>query len=452
MSTERKILLLGSGFVAGPTVEYILRRPENHLTIACRRIAAAEALAKQFSRAKSESIDVTNEGALDEIVSRHDLVISLIPYTNHPLVLKSAIKFGKNVVTTSYVSPAMREFHDAAIEKNLTILNEIGLDPGIDHLYAVKTINEVHEADGEIISFISYCGGLPAPECSNNPLGYKFSWSSRGVLLALRNSAKFYQDGKIVEIPGTELMSSAKPYFIYPAFAFLCYANRDSTPFKEYYNIPEAQNIVRGTLRYQGFTDFVKVLVKIGLLDDSNQNYLHFNSPEITWREVIAKVLNTSNNTEDELRKAIKSTIAENEISKDEIERILKGFKWLGLFSDKPIRRCGTLLDTLCATLEEKMQYEEGERDMVILQHKFEIKLKDGTRETWTSTLLEYGKPPGPSAMSTLVGIPCGIAVQLILDGVIKKRGVLAPYTPEIINPIIAELEKEGIKVKEEKL
>ncbi|CAG8460386.1 2682_t:CDS:10 [Rhizophagus irregularis] len=370
-----------------------------------RRIAAAEALAKQFSRAKSESIDVTNEGALDEIVSRHDLVISLIPYTNHPLVLKSAIKFGKNVVTTSYVSPAMREFHDAAIEKNLTILNEIGLDPGIDHLYAVKTINEVHEADGEI-----------------------------------------------VEIPGTELMSSAKPYFIYPAFAFLCYANRDSTPFKEYYNIPEAQNIVRGTLRYQGFTDFVKVLVKIGLLDDSNQNYLHFNSPEITWREVIAKVLNTSNNTEDELRKAIKSTIAENEISKDEIERILKGFKWLGLFSDKPIRRCGTLLDTLCATLEEKMQYEEGERDMVILQHKFEIKLKDGTRETWTSTLLEYGKPPGPSAMSTLVGIPCGIAVQLILDGVIKKRGVLAPYTPEIINPIIAELEKEGIKVKEEKL
>ncbi|RIA83628.1 Saccharopine dehydrogenase [Glomus cerebriforme] len=452
MTTERKILLLGSGFVAGPAVEYILRRPENQLTIACRRIANAEALAKQFSRAKSESIDVTNEEALDEIISRHDLVISLIPYTFHPLVIKSAIKFKKHVVTTSYVSPAMKEFHAAAIENDLTIMNEIGLDPGIDHLYALKTINEVHANGGKIISFISYCGGLPAPECSNNPLGYKFSWSSRGVLLALRNSAKFCQDGKIVEIHESDLMSSAKPYLIYPAFAFLSYPNRDSTPFKEFYNIPEAQTVVRGTLRYQGFTDFVKVLVKIGLLDDANQDYLQFDSPEISWRDVIAKVLHISSNTEDDLRKAIKSTIAENEISEDEIERILKGFKWLGLFSDQPVHRRNTLLDTLCATLEEKMQYEEGERDMVILQHKFEIELKNGTRETWTSTLLEYGKPPGPSAMATTVGIPCGIAVQLILDGVIKKRGVLQPYTSEINNPIIAELEKEGIKVKEEKL
>jgi len=290
MTTERKILLLGSGFVAGPTAAYILRRPENHLTIACRRLEVAETLAKKYSRAKSESVDITNEKELDDIVSRHDLVISLIPYTYHPFVIKSAIKFGKNMVTSSYVSPAMREFHDAAIEKNLTIMNEIGLDPGIDHLYAVKTINEVHAAGGKIISFISYCGGLPAPECSNNPLGYKFSWSSRGVLLALRNSAKFYQDGKVVEIPGSELMSSAKPYIIYPAFAFLCYANRDSTPFKEFYNIPEAQTIVRGTLRYQGFTDFIKVLVKVGLLDDSNQSYLQSNSPEITWREVIVSI------------------------------------------------------------------------------------------------------------------------------------------------------------------
>jgi len=233
-------------------------------------------------------------------------------------------------------------------------MNEIGLDPGIDHLFALKTINEVHADGGKIISFISYCGGLPAPECSNNPLGYKFSWSSRGVLLALRNSAKFYQDGEIVEIPGTELMSSAKPYLIYPAFAFLCYPNRDSTPFKEFYNIPEAQNVVRGTLRYQGFTDFVEILVKIGLLDDSNQNYLQSDSPEITWRDVLAKILCISNNTEDDLRKAIESIITESEISKDEIERILKGFKWLGLFSNKPVHRCGTLLDTLCATLEEK--------------------------------------------------------------------------------------------------
>ncbi|CAG8485602.1 12307_t:CDS:10 [Funneliformis mosseae] len=451
MAAERKILLLGSGFVAGPTAEYILRRPENKLTIACRRITAAESFAKQFSRATPISLDVTNEKALDEVVSCHDLVISLIPYTSHPLVIKSAIKFKKHVVTTSYVSPAMKEFDAAAKENDVTIMNEIGLDPGIDHLYALKTINEVHAAGGKasIISFISYCGGLPAPECSNNPLGYKFSWSSRGVLLALRNSAKFYQDGKVVEIPGSELMSSAKPYLIYPAFAFLAYPNRDSTSFKDFYKIPEAQTVIRGTLRYQGFTDFVKVLVEIGLLDDTEQNYLRIDSPDITWRDLLAKVLCISSNAEADLGKAI---IAKSEISGEEIERILKGFKWLGLFSDNPVIRRGTLLDTLCATLEEKMQYEQGERDMVILQHKFEVELKDGTRETWTSTLLEYGKPQGPSAMATTVGIPCGIAVQLILDGKIKKRGVFAPYTPEINNPLIAELEKEMIKVKEEKL
>jgi len=270
--------------------------------------------------------------------------------------------------------------------------------------------------------------------------------------LALRNSAKFYKDGKIVEIPRTELMASAKPYLIYPGFAFLAYPNRDSTPFKEFYKIPEAQTILRGTLRYQGFTDFVKVLVEIGLLNDAKQDYLQLNSPEITWKDVMAKVLCISNNTEDNLRKAIKSIIAKSDINEDEIERIIKGFKWLELFSDKPVHRRDTLLDTLCATLEEKMQYEEGERDMVILQHKFEVELRDGKRETWTSTLLEYGKPPGPSAMATTVGTPCGIAVQLILDGVINQRGVLAPYTSELNNPIVAELEKEGIKVKEEKL
>ncbi|CAG8483101.1 3079_t:CDS:10 [Acaulospora morrowiae] len=434
MATDRKILLLGSGFVAGPAVGYLLRRPENHLTIACRRISHAEALANLYPRTTPISLDVNDKQALDEAVSKHDLVISLIPYTAHPLVIESAIKFKKNVVTTSYVSPAMKAFDQAAKENGITILNEVGLDPGIDHLYAIKTINEVHSNGGKIISFISYCGGLPAPEASNNPLGYKFSWSSRGI----------------VEIPGHQLMQVAKPYVIYPAFAFLAYPNRDSTPFREFYNIPEAQTIVRGTLRYQGFTDFVKVLVDIGLLNSSEQDYLTPDAPDITWRDVLAKVLGVTDNSESNLRANITSRISG--IPEEDMDRILRGFKWIGLFSDNNVERRGTLLDTLCATLEEKMQYAEGERDMVLLQHKFEVETKDGKRETWTSTLLEYGKPPGPSAMATTVGTPCGIAAQLVLDGVIEKKGVLAPYTLDIINPIIENLEKEGIKVIEEKV
>jgi saccharopine dehydrogenase (NADP+, L-glutamate forming) len=188
-------------------------------------------------------------------------------------------------------------------------MNEIGLDPGIDHLYAIKTIDEVHSKGGKIVSFVSYCGGLPAPEASNNPLGYKFSWSSRGVLLALRNSARFWQDGKvipisflclqkIVEIDGPELMKSATPYFIYPAFAFVAYANRDSTDYKERYAIPEAQTVVRGTLRYQGFPEFVKTLVDIGFLSEEPKDFFAPGS-KIAWKDAFAKVLGSSSSKEE---------------------------------------------------------------------------------------------------------------------------------------------------------
>ncbi|CAG8593209.1 10247_t:CDS:10 [Paraglomus occultum] len=447
MTNEKKILLLGSGFVAGPAVEYILRRPENHITIACRRLEYAKALSSKYERATPISLDVFNEVELDQAVSKHDLVISLIPYTHHPTVIKSALKYKKNVVTTSYVSDAIMAFDDEAKKAGIIIMNEVGLDPGIDHLYAVKTINEVHRAGGKVLSFISYCGGLPAPENSNNPLGYKFSWSSRGVLLALRASAKFYQDGKIVEIAAHELMTSAKSYYIYPAFAFVAYANRDSTPFREKYHIPEAQTVLRGTLRYQGFPEFIKVLVDIGLLDDAQKDYLQPGAPAITWANVLAKILNVASPSESTLSSAV---LSKTNISNDEATRILQGMKWIGLFSNTPVHLRGTLLDTLCATLEEKMQYGPGERDMVILQHKFGIEWKDGTKETRTSTLLEFGDPNGASAMARTVGTPCGIATQLVLDGVLNHKGVVVPYSEDVNKPIIEALEKEGIRCVEE--
>ncbi|KAG0290418.1 saccharopine dehydrogenase (NADP+, L-glutamate-forming), partial [Dissophora globulifera] len=279
----KKILLLGSGFVAEPCVEYLCRRPENKVTIAARRLNIAQELAAAYPNTTAIALDVADEVALDAAVAEHDLVISLIPYTNHPLVIKSAIKAKVHVVTTSYVSPAMMAYDEAAKAAGIVVMNEIGVDPGVDHLYALKTINEVHAEGGKIISFLSYCGGLPAPEASNNPLGYKFSWSSRGVLLALKNDAKFYENGEIVEYSGDDLMNSAKPIPIYPAFAFVGYPNRDSTPYKERYNIPEAQTILRGTLRYAGFPEFVKTLVDIGFLDDASQDFLAPSASEIAW-------------------------------------------------------------------------------------------------------------------------------------------------------------------------
>ncbi|MCJ1237988.1 Saccharopine dehydrogenase [NADP(+), L-glutamate-forming] [Varicellaria rhodocarpa] len=341
----------------------------------------------------------------------------------------------------------MLELEEEVKKAGITVMNEIGLDPGIDHLYAVKTIDEVHKAGGKITSFLSYCGGLPAPEASDNPLGYKFSWSSRGVLLALRNAAKYYRDGKVEEVPGPQLMGTAKPYFIYPGFAFVAYPNRDSTPYKERYNIPEANTIIRGTLRYQGFPEFVRALVDMGFLSEDKHDFLE---QSISWKEATQKVLGASSDKEADLVWAVSSKAPFT--NTEEKNRIMAGLRWIGIFSDDKITPRGTPLDTLCATLEQKMQYGPGERDLVMLQHKFEVENKDGTKETRTSTLCDYGDPNGYSSMAKLVGVPCGVAVKQVLDGTISEKGILAPITPKINDPLIAELKKHGIELKEEVL
>ncbi|ORY71689.1 Saccharopine dehydrogenase [Pseudomassariella vexata] len=440
----RSVLCLGAGFVVKPTLD-ILSEAGIPVTVACRTLASAEALSKGIKHTTPISLDVTDDSALDAELAKHDLVISLIPYTFHATVIKSAIRQKKNVVTTSYVSPAMMELDQQCKDAGITVMNEIGLDPGIDHLYAIKTIEEVHEAGGKILSFLSYCGGLPAPEDSDNPLGYKFSWSSRGVLLALGNDGKWWKDGKVMTVAGKDLMGEAKPYYIYPGYAFVAYPNRDSTPYKERYNIPEAQTVVRGTLRYQGFPQFIRALVQIGFLSDAEQDI--FKQP-VSWKEATQKVLGASSSSQADLESAILAKATFD--SPEEKQRILSGLRWIGIFSDEKITPRGNPLDCLCAVLEKKMQYEEGERDLVMLQHKFEIEHKDGSRETKTSTLIETGNPAGYSAMAKLVGVPCGVAVKLVLNGTISDKGVIAPMNSKINNPLMKELkEKYGIYLTE---
>lgn len=264
-------------------------------------------------------------------------------------------------------------------------------------------------------------------------------------MLALRNAAKIYQNGKIVDIASKDLMGTAKPYFIYPGYAFVAYPNRDSTPYKERYSIPEAQTIVRGTLRYQGFPQFIRVLVEIGFLEDVPQDILN---TAVSWKEATKAIVGASSSSPSDLEAAIvsKSTFD----SLEDKERILSGLRWIGVFSDDKITPRGNPLDTLCATLERKMQFEKNERDMVLLQHKFEIEHKDGSREKRTSTLVEYGDPKGYSAMAKLVGVPCAVAVQQVLNGTLSDKGILAPMTAKMNAPIMKELkEKYGIELIE---
>lgn len=468
--------MLGSGFVTRPTLD-VLSDAGIQVSVACRTLESAKKLAEGVKNAHPISLDVTNEAALDAEVAKHDLVISLIPYTFHATVIKSAIRNKKHVVTTSYVSPAMLELDQAAKDAGITVMNEIGLDPGESapsvlsgnigtHKFRNRPLVRHQDHRGgprrgwknPVVFVILRRSGMlakslaisvayisqPAPEDSDNPLGYKFSWSSRGVLLALRNAAKYYKDGKVVEIESKDLMATAKPYFIYPGYAFVAYPNRDSTPYKERYNIPEAQTIIRGTLRYQGFPEFIKVLVDMGFLSDEPAEYL---TTPISWKDATAQILAAKSGSEADLEASIKSKAAFN--SAEEETRILSGLKWIGIFSDEKITPRGNPLDTLCATLEKKMQFEEGERDFVMLQHKFEIEHKDGSRETRTSTLCEYGDPKGYSAMAKTVGVPCGVAVKQVLDGTISEKGVIAPMSSKINNPLMEELKKYGITMRE---
>jgi saccharopine dehydrogenase (NADP+, L-glutamate forming) len=442
----QNVLLLGSGFVAKPTVDILAKTPGVKVTVACRTLAKAKELAGDV--ADAISLDVTDEAALDKALQGVSVVISLIPYTYHATVVKGAIKQKVDVVTTLYINPQLRELEPEIKRAGITVMNEIGLDPGIDHLYAVKTFEEVHAKGGKIKLFLSYCGGLPAPEASNNPLGYKFSWSLRGVLLALRNEAQYWKDGKVEKVAGPDLMATAQPYFIYPGFAFVAYPNRDLTAYKEIYSIPEAETVIRGTLRYQGFPEFVKVLVDIGFLKDEE---LPVFAKSVPWKEATAQLVGAKLSSEQDIVSAIEKLALFK--SDDDKARILAGLKWLGLFSDKPTIARGNALDTLCATLEELCQYEEGERDLVCLQHKFGIEWPLGETEVRTLTLVDYGDPKGYSSMAKLVGVPCAVAVQRVLAGKLKGPGLLAPMSGEINDPIMKTLKEEyGIFLEEKTL
>ena len=449
-SKPKSVLVLGSGYVAAPVIEYLLRFPELSVTIGSARHAAK--LGAQFPKARTVQVDVQDAQALSAAIQPHDLVISLIPYTHHAAVIRAACQHRVDVVTTSYVSDAIRALEPEIQAAGITVMNEIGLDPGLDHLYAVKAIADIHQAGGQVQSFRSFCGGLPAPEAATNPLGYKFSWSSRGVLLALRNTAKFVRDHAVQTVSGLDLMATAQPYHILPSLALVAYANRDSTPFREWYGIPEAAECIRGTLRYQGFPELVLALVRLGFLDETSQDWLA--APVLTWSQLAARLVGTQAD-EASLRRGIEERTGASEL-------VIEGLRWLGLFSDDAVTvgglpeqlaaKSGNLLDTLCVRLEGKCAYAPGERDMVLLQHRFGVVTKDGAHKTLTSTLLDYGVPNGTTAMARLVGLPCAIAARLVLERhpALKKTGIIVPYSLDVAEPIRLELVQEGVALEEQ--
>jgi saccharopine dehydrogenase (NADP+, L-glutamate forming)/spermidine synthase len=436
----KKVLILGAGLVAKPLVRYLLDQPDFEVEVASRTVSKAIKLIDNHPNGTAKELNLKNEEGLRDEVANADLVISMVPYAFHPKVAKYCIDFRKHMVTTSYVSEIMQNLDAEAKKAGIIILNEIGLDPGIDHMEAMRIIHEVKEKGGEITSFTSYCGGLPAPEANTNPFGYKFSWSPIGVLLAGKNSAQYQEDGQKVSIPSENLFEDFKIIPIEGLGDFEGYPNRNSLPYIELYKIGSTRTMFRGTLRNLGWCQTMKKIVDLGLLDEEEKD-----RTGMTYADFLRNLLDESTDTN--LKKSLASRLGIDEDS-DVIGRL----EWLGLLDEKPIPiEKGSALDIIGALMLEKLQYEPGERDMIILEHTFVASYPDGKKEKITSTLVDFGIPGGDSSMARTVGLPPAIGTKLILEGKIQELGVHIPVIPEIYVPILEELKGMGIAFTEKK-
>ena len=436
----KNVLVLGAGLVSKPGVTYLLKQKNISVTVASRTVSKAQDLIKGFTNGKAIQVNVENQNQLEELIKGNDIIVSLLPWVHHLKVAKLCLKHNKHMATTSYVSDDMQKLNDEAKAKNLLFLNEIGVDPGIDHMSAMKIIDEVYEKGGKVVHFYSYCGGLPAPEDNDNPFGYKFSWSPKGVVLASRNSAKFLENGKLVEIEGKDLFLNYRVEEVKGLGKFEVYPNRNSLPYKDLYNLKDAQTVMRGTYRNLGWCDTLKKMVDLGLINEDKQPGLK----GITYRKMMADMIGSKDDSNLEKKVAEKLKIDTN-------SEVMKRFEWLGLFSDKKVPDFDNRLDILSELLQEKLVFKNKEKDMLILQHKFTVENADKSKDLITSTLIDYGEALKESSMARTVSLPLAIGVRFMVEGKFNLTGVQIPIHKQIYEPVMKELETLGIKMDEKK-
>jgi saccharopine dehydrogenase (NADP+, L-glutamate forming) len=436
----KNVLVLGAGLVSKPGVTYLLKQKNISVTVASRTVSKAENLIKGFTNGKAIQLNVENEEQLAQLIKANDIIVSLLPWVHHLKVAKLCLKHSKHMATTSYVSDDMKKLDDEAKSKNLLFLNEIGVDPGIDHMSAMKIIDEVYEKGGKVVHFYSYCGGLPAPEDNDNPFGYKFSWSPKGVVLASRNSAKFLENGKLVEIEGKDLFLNYRIEEIKGLGKFEVYPNRNSLPYKDLYNLKDAQTVMRGTYRNLGWCDTLKKMVDLGLINEDKQN----NLKGINYRKMMADMVGAKDDAN------LEKIVAEK-LKLDRNSEVIKRFEWLGLFSDKKVPDFDNRLDILSELLQEKLVFKNKEKDMLILQHKFTVENADKSKDLITSTLIDFGEALKESSMARTVSLPLAIGVRFMAEGKFNLTGVQIPIHKQIYEPVLKELETLGIKMDEKK-
>jgi len=432
-----KILILGAGLVAKPMVQYLLKNKYN-VTVASNTPDRAEHMINKHPQGSSVYWEAEDENTLDRLVADHDLTVSLLPYIFHVMVAKHCLNHRKNMVTTSYVKPEMRALDEEAKKAGILLLNEIGLDPGIDHMSAMRIIDHIHQKGGAVLEFYSICGAIPAPEAADNPFRYKFSWSPKGVVMAGNNDAVFLKHGHIITIPSKDLFKD--PFAIdFPEIGLLeVYPNRDSLVYKEIYGIPEAQTMFRGTFRYRGWCETLDLMKKLNLI-----SYDKFDMTGMTYRDMVLKAAGDSPQASG-FRLQASGGSRQSAYAMDAL-------KWLGLFDEKPMNHgIDSPFEVTSDLMIGKMALGPEERDMVVLQHTFLAGYPDGSKEVIRSRMLDFGTLSTDTSIARTVALPAAIGAEMILSGEIHVKGVHIPVIPEIYNPVLDQLEELNIKMVEE--
>jgi len=442
----KKILVLGAGLSASTLIKYLLDHSvqfEWKVRIADKDRNLAEKKIAGHPNGEAIEFDVFNRKQCRSEVELADIVVSMLPATMHALVASDCVELRKPMVTASYVSDAIRALDSEAKSAGVILLNEMGVDPGIDHMSAMHVIDGLKSQGCEIASFRSFTGGLIAPRSDNNPWNYKFTWAPRNVVLAGQGTAQFIINGMYKYIPYHRLFSRTQRINVLEYGEFEAYLNRDSLKYRSIYDLDNIPTMVRGTLRRPGFCKTWNIFVQLGITDDT---YTLENSENMTYHDFL----------ETFLRYHPEFTLEQNlarYLNIDEDSMPLYRLRWLGLFDNK--RKIGlknaTPAQILQKLLEEKWIFEKDDRDMIVMQHQFGF-YENGHKKKILSSMVVEGEDQVHTAMSKTVGLPVAIAVKEILNGKLKLSGVQLPTKKEIYQPILSELEQYGIRFIEQEM
>jgi saccharopine dehydrogenase-like NADP-dependent oxidoreductase len=443
----KNILIIGAGKSSSYLIKYLLEKSNEEklqLTVGDISKENANKLINNHKNAKSVILDIFNIEQRRYFIQKADIIISMLPARFHLEIAKDCIHYEKHIVTDSYISEEMKELDTAVKEKGLIFMNEIGVDPGIDHMSAMQVIDRIRKNDAKMLLFESFTGGLVAPESDTNLWNYKFTWNPRNVVLAGQGgAAMFIQEGTYKYIPYHKLFRRTEFLNINGNKKFEAYANRDSLKYRSIYGLEEIPTMYRGTIRKVGFSRAWNIFIQLGMTDDS---YTIENSENMSYRDFVNLFLaySPSDSVELKLRSYLK-------IDQDDImwEKLVE----LDIFNPK--KKIGlknaTPAQMLQKILEESWTLNKDDKDMIVMQHLFGFE-KNGKKEQIESSLIVYGENQTYTAMAKTVGLPVGIAALKILKGKIKTPGVQRPITKEVYEPILKELSLYGIEFTERKV